>query len=134
MAAVAGGVTSFMDMPNTNPQTTSLDTLDNKFYDASNKSVANYSFYFGATNSNAHLLPELNKRTVCGVKLFMGASTGNMLVDQLDALKSIFEQSPILIATHCEDQAIIKANMDEYRKRYGDDPEHGLGDLRILVA
>lgn len=123
MAAVAGGVTSFMDMPNTNPQTTSLDTLDNKFSDASNKSVANYSFYFGATNSNAHLLPELNKRTVCGVKLFMGASTGNMLVDQLDALKSIFEQSPILIATHCEDQAIIKANMDEYRKRYGDDPD-----------
>lgn len=123
MAAVTGGVTSYMDMPNTNPQTTSLEALENKFADASKKSVANYSFYFGATNSNAHLLPELNKRTVCGVKLFMGASTGNMLVDQLDALKSIFEQSPILIATHCEDQAIIKANMDECRKRYGDDPE-----------
>ena len=123
IAAVAGGVTSFMDMPNTNPQTTTLEALEDKFNDAAQKSVANYSFYFGATNSNAHLLPELNKRTVCGVKLFMGASTGNMLVDRLDALKSIFQRSPILIATHCEDQTIIRRNMDEYRKRYGDDPD-----------
>lgn len=123
IAAVAGGVTSFMDMPNTNPQTTTLEALEGKFNDAAQKSVANYSFYFGATNSNAHLLPELDKRTVCGVKLFMGASTGNMLVDRLDALKSIFQQSPILIATHCEDQTIIRRNMDEYRKRYGDDPD-----------
>ena len=123
IAAVAGGVTSFMDMPNTNPQTTTLEALGDKFNDAAQKSVANYSFYFGATNSNAHLLPELDKRTVCGVKLFMGASTGNMLVDRLDALKSIFQRSPILIATHCEDQTIIRRNMDEYRKRYGDDPD-----------
>lgn len=123
MAAVAGGVTSFMDMPNTNPQTTTLEALEDKFNDAAQKSVANYSFYFGATNSNAHLLSELDKRTVCGVKLFMGASTGNMLVDRLDALKSIFRQSPILIATHCEDQSIIKDNMDAFRKRYGDDPD-----------
>lgn len=123
IAAVAGGVTSFMDMPNTNPQTTTLEALEGKFNDAAQKSVANYSFYFGATNSNAHLLPELDKRTVCGVKLFMGASTGNMLVDRLDALKSIFQRSPILIATHCEDQTIIRRNMDEYRKRYGDDPD-----------
>lgn len=123
IAAVAGGVTSFMDMPNTNPQTTTLEALEGKFNDAAQKSVANYSFYFGATNSNAHLLPELDKRTVCGVKLFLGASTGNMLVDRLDALKSIFQRSPILIATHCEDQTIIRRNMDEYRKRYGDDPD-----------
>ena len=123
MAAVAGGVTSFMDMPNTNPQTTTLEALEDKFNDAAQKSVANYSFYFGATNSNVHLLSELDKRTVCGVKLFMGASTGNMLVDRLDALKSIFRQSPILIATHCEDQSIIKDNMDAFRKRYGDDPD-----------
>ena len=123
IAAVAGGVTSFMDMPNTNPQTTTLEALRDKFNDAARKSVANYSFYFGSTNSNAHLLPELNKRTVCGVKLFMGASTGNMLVDRLDALKRIFQRSPILIATHCEDQTIIRRNMDEYRKRYGDDPD-----------
>lgn len=119
-AAVAGGTTSFMEMPNTNPQTTTLEDLDNKFAVAKEKSLANYSFYFGATNSNAELLPKLNKKRVCGVKVFMGSSTGNMLVDQTEALESIFKQSPILIATHCEDEATITANLKEYHSKYGD--------------
>ena len=90
MAAAAGGVTSYMDMPNTNPQTTTLEALEDKFKDAATKSIVNYSFYFGATNDNANMLAQLDKQKVCGVKLFMGSSTGNMLVDQMDTLKHIF--------------------------------------------
>lgn len=86
-AAAAGGVTSFMDMPNCNPQTTTLEALENKFQDAATKCIVNYSFYFGATNNNADQLKALDKTHVCGVKLFMGASTGNMLVDRMEALK-----------------------------------------------
>lgn len=86
-AAAAGGVTSFMDMPNCNPQTTTLEALENKFQDAATKCIVNYSFYFGATNNNADQLKVLDKTHVCGVKLFMGASTGNMLVDRMEALK-----------------------------------------------
>lgn len=123
MAAAAGGVTSYMDMPNTNPQTTTLEALENKFQDAANKSIVNYSFYFGATNDNANLLPLLDKQRVCGVKLFMGSSTGNMLVDQLDALKNIFAHAGMLIATHCEDQHIISANTALYKEKYGEDPD-----------
>lgn len=122
-AAAAGGVTSYMDMPNTNPQTTTLEALEDKFKDAATKSIVNYSFYFGATNNNAHLLPQLDKTHVCGVKLFMGASTGNMLVDQMDTLKNIFANAGMLIATHCEDQQIISANGVAYREKYGEDPE-----------
>ena len=103
-AAAAGGVTSFMDMPNCNPQTTTLEALDNKFQDAATKCIVNYSFYFGATNNNADQLKALDKTHVCGVKLFMGASTGNMLVDRMEALKKIFSEAGMLIATHCEDQ------------------------------
>ena len=119
VAAAAGGVTSFMDMPNTNPQTTTLEALENKFADAATKSVVNYSFYFGATNNNTDLLPQLDKKRVCGVKLFMGASTGNMLVDRMDALKTIFSKAGMLIATHCEDQHIIQNNILKLKEEYG---------------
>ena len=123
MAAAAGGVTSYMDMPNTNPQTTTLEALENKFQDAATKSIVNYSFYFGATNNNADDLAKLDKKHVCGVKLFMGSSTGNMLVDRMETLKNIFANAGMLIATHCEDQNIISANAAAYQKKYGDDPD-----------
>ena len=123
MAAAAGGVTSYMDMPNTNPQTTTLEALENKFKDAATKSIVNYSFYFGATNGNANLLPQLDKNRVCGVKLFMGSSTGNMLVDQQESLKNIFTNAGMLIATHCEDQHIISTNTALYKEKYGEDPD-----------
>ena len=122
-AAAAGGVTSYMDMPNTNPQTTTLEALENKFKDAATKSVVNYSFYFGATNKNANVLALLDKKHICGVKLFMGSSTGNMLVDQMETLKDIFANADMLIATHCEDQHIISANTAAYKEKYGDDPD-----------
>ena len=122
-AAAAGGVTSYMDMPNTNPQTTTLEALEDKFKDAANKSIVNYSFYFGATNNNADDLAKLDKTQVCGVKLFMGSSTGNMLVDQMETLKNIFANAGMLIATHCEDQHIISANTAIYKEKYGDDPD-----------
>lgn len=122
-AAAAGGVTSYMDMPNTTPQTTTLEALENKFKDAATKSVVNYSFYFGATNKNANVLALLDKKHICGVKLFMGSSTGNMLVDQMETLKDIFANAGMLIATHCEDQHIISANTAAYKEKYGDDPD-----------
>ena len=121
-AAAAGGVTSYMDMPNVNPQTTDLDTLQEKFRLASEKSMVNYSFFFGATNTNAHLLKQLDASTVCGVKLFMGSSTGNMLVDQEEALRKIFSESPLPIMTHCEDATIIAHNQRHYQELYGEDP------------
>ena len=122
-AAAAGGVTSYLDMPNTNPQTTTLEALEAKYQDAATKSIVNYSFYFGATNNNAGDLAKLDKTRVCGVKLFMGSSTGNMLVDQMDTLKNIFAHAGMLIATHCEDQHIISANTAIYKEKYGDDPD-----------
>ena len=123
MAAAAGGVTSYMDMPNTNPQTTTLEALEDKFKNAATKSIVNYSFYFGATNDNANLLPQLDKKRICGVKLFMGSSTGNMLVDQMETLKNIFTHAGMLIATHCEDQHIISTNTALYKEKYGEDPD-----------
>ena len=122
-AAAAGGVTSFMDMPNCNPQTTTLEALDNKFADAARKCIVNYSFYFGATNTNADLLGQLDKTRVCGVKLFMGASTGNMLVDRMETLRKIFSEAGMLIATHCEDQNIIRKNTETFKEKYGEDPD-----------
>lgn len=122
-AAAAGGVTSFMDMPNTTPQTTSLEALEAKFADAATKSVVNYSFYFGATNNNADLLPQLDKTRVCGVKLFMGASTGNMLVDRMEVLRKVFAHAGMLIATHCEEQSIISENTAAFKEKYGEDPD-----------
>lgn len=120
-AAVAGGVTSFMEMPNTNPQTITKDLLEKKYSDAANRSFANFSFYMGATNSNYEELVDLDPSLVCGIKVFMGASTGNMLVDNLDALNRIFALKDILIATHCEDESIIKKNIEIFKARYGDD-------------
>ena len=109
-AAVAGGVTSFMDMPNTNPQTTTQDLLQQKFDIAAEKSVANYSFYLGATNDNIGEILKTDPKKVCGIKLFMGSSTGNMLVNEDDALVRLFRESPCLIAAHCEDEKIIHEN------------------------
>ena len=109
-AAVAGGVTSFMDMPNTNPQTTTQELLEQKFGMAAEKSLANYSFYLGATNDNLPEVVKTDPKKVCGIKLFMGSSTGNMLVSQNEVLVRLFRESPCLIAAHCEDEAIIHAN------------------------
>ena len=109
-AAVAGGVTSFMDMPNTNPQTTTQALLQQKFDFAAQKSAANYSFYLGATNDNIDEILKTDPKKVCGIKLFMGSSTGNMLVNEDDALVRLFNESPCLIAAHCEDEQIIHEN------------------------
>ena len=109
-AAVAGGVTSFMDMPNTNPQTTTQELLQQKFDFAAEKSLANYSFYLGATNDNLAEVVKTDPKMVCGIKLFMGSSTGNMLVDKNEVLVRLFKESPCLIAVHCEDEGIIHAN------------------------
>ena len=109
-AALAGGVTSFMDMPNTNPQTTTNELLQQKFDLAAQKSAANYSFYLGATNDNIDEILKTDPKKVCGIKLFMGSSTGNMLVNEDDALVRLFNESPCLIAAHCEDEQIIHEN------------------------
>ena len=122
-AAAAGGITTYFDMPNTVPQTTTLEALDEKFALAARKSHVNYSFFFGATNDNAALLPELDVHRIPGVKLFMGSSTGNMLVDRREALEKIFASSKLPIMTHCEDTDIINRNMAEAIRKYGDDPK-----------
>jgi len=119
-AAAAGGVTSFMEMPNTKPPTTNLDELRKKFEIAAADSVVNYSFYFGATNDNAALIGKLDPKHVCGVKVFMGSSTGNMLVDDTKTLSQIFAESPILVATHCEEESIIVNNTKIYREKFGE--------------
>lgn len=119
-AAVAGGVTSFMEMPNTNPQTTTIDSLKRKFDLAAEKSVANFSFYLGATNENISELKKIDTKNVCGVKVFMGASTGNMLVDNEKALQQIFAEVDALIATHCEKEEIIRKNVDTYKSKFGE--------------
>jgi dihydroorotase len=119
-AAVAGGVTSFMDMPNTIPQTISIDALHAKFETASEKSIANYSFYLGATNDNLKELLKADAKTVCGIKVFMGASTGNMLVDKEDSLRRIFAEVDMLIVTHCEKEEIIRRNVEAYRNKFGE--------------
>ena len=122
-AAAAGGVTTYFDMPNTVPQTTTLEALDEKFALAARKSHVNYSFFFGATNDNAALLPELDMHRIPGVKLFMGSSTGNMLVDRKETLETIFASSKLPIMTHCEDTDIINRNMAEAIRKYGNDPK-----------
>lgn len=128
-AAAYGGVTTFFDMPNTVPQTTSVDALDAKFRIAREKSHVNYSFFFGATNSNADALQMLDRHVVPGVKLFMGASTGNMLVDSDDSLRKIFSNATMPVMVHCEDTGMINANMTEAKSRYGDDPDVALHPL-----
>lgn len=128
-AAAYGGVTTFFDMPNTVPHTTSVDALDAKFRIAREKSHVNYSFFFGATNSNADALQTLDRHVVPGVKLFMGASTGNMLVDSDDSLRKIFSNATMPVMVHCEDTGMINANMTEAKSRYGDDPDVALHPL-----
>jgi dihydroorotase len=120
-AAVAGGVTSYMEMPNTNPQTTTIEALEQKYQLAAEKSLANYSFYMGATNDNLDELKKVDPKKVCGVKVFMGSSTGNMLVDKDKTLSAIFAEVPLLITTHCEDEATIVKNIELYKAQYGDD-------------
>ena len=119
-AAVAGGVTSFMDMPNTSPQTVTIDLLNKKYLSASENSFANYSFYLGATNNNLDEVLKVDHSAVCGIKLFMGSSTGNMLVDNETALKELFAKTSLPIAAHCEDESIIRKNSEIYRKKYGE--------------
>ena len=121
MAAVAGGVTSFMEMPNTMPLTTTIEALEDKYRIGAEKSVANYSFYMGATNDNIAEIRKVNPAQVCGVKVFMGSSTGNMLVDNRETLSRIFAETPMLIATHCEDETTIQVNKARYKAQYGDE-------------
>lgn len=120
-AAVAGGVTSYMDMPNTVPNTLTQELLEEKYTDASRKSLANYSFYMGASNNNLEEVLKTNPSKVCGIKVFMGASTGNMLVDDPITLEHIFSLAPALVAVHCEDEPTISKNLFVYRQRYNDD-------------
>ncbi|MCX6290628.1 MAG: dihydroorotase [Bacteroidetes bacterium] len=119
-AAVAGGVTTFMEMPNTIPNTLTQELLEEKYAIADKKSLANFSFYMGASNDNLEDVLKTDSERVCGVKIFMGASTGNMLVDDSLVLEKIFSQSPMLIATHCEDEETIRRNMAAYRAEYGE--------------
>lgn len=127
-AAVAGGVTSFMEMPNTIPQATTHKLLEEKYARAAEVSLANYSFYLGATNENLEEVLKTDPTQVCGVKVFMGSSTGNMLVDDQETLSELFSKSKMLITTHCEDEPIIQANLKAAKEQYGEDVpirEHG---------
>ena len=116
--AAAGGVTSFMDMPNTNPPTTTIELLEEKFRIAEKNSRINYSFFFGASNENTDALVKLDRQRIPGVKVFMGSSTGNMLVDREESLRTIFATSPLLLMAHCEDTDIINQNIKDFKKRY----------------
>ncbi|MEP5611242.1 MAG: dihydroorotase [Cyclobacteriaceae bacterium] len=120
-AAVAGGITSYMEMPNVNPQTVTQELLEAKYQIGANNSLANYSFYMGSTNVNLDEVLKTNPKTVCGIKIFMGSSTGDMLVDDPDTLENIFRNAPILIATHCEDEQTVRKNFTVYQELYGDD-------------
>lgn len=125
-AAAFGGVTSYFEMPNTNPQTTTLEALEDKFALGAQKSHVNYSFFFGATNNNVDLFDRLDVHRIPGIKLFMGSSTGNMLVDKYESLQQIFVKAKKLglpVMTHCEDTDIINRNMAAYQKKYGEDPD-----------
>lgn len=120
-AAVAGGITSFMEMPNTVPNALTQELLEDKYQIAAKNSIANYSFFMGASNDNIEEVLKTDPRKVCGVKVFMGSSTGNMLVDNEETLNNIFSKVPMLIATHCEDEATIRANTEKFKKEYGED-------------
>ncbi len=119
-AAIAGGITTFMEQPNTNPQTTTIEKLEEKFLVAANSSFANYSFLFGGTNDNLEELKRLDSKSCSGVKLFLGSSTGNMLVDNEEVLEKIFRNTELVISTHCEDEATIRRNLQQYQNEYGD--------------
>lgn len=119
-AAVAGGITSYMEMPNTIPQTLTQELLEEKYQMASERSLANFSFYMGASNDNLDEILKTNPDKVCGIKVFMGSSTGNMLVDDPVVLEQIFKNAPTLIATHCEDESTIRANSKKFHDQYGE--------------
>lgn len=120
-AAIAGGITSFIEMPNTNPQTTTIEKLEEKFKIAAKTSSANYSFMFGGTNDNLEEILKLESGQVAGLKLFLGSSTGNMLVDDPEVLEKIFKSTDMVISVHCEDEGTIKSNFKKYHDKYGDD-------------
>jgi len=120
-AAVAGGITSFIEMPNTIPQTTTIEKLEDKFEIASNTSHANYSFMFGGTNDNLEEILKIDAKKVAALKLFLGSSTGNMLVDNPEVLEKIFSSTDLLIAVHCEDEATIQKNLEQHIKQFGED-------------
>ena len=120
-AALAGGITTYMEQPNTNPQTTTIEKLEEKFAMAATKSYANYSFLFGGTNDNLEELKRLDKNACSGVKLFLGSSTGNMLVDDEVVLEKIFRNTEMVISAHCEDEATIRKNLSIYKKQFGED-------------
>jgi len=120
-AAIAGGITSFIEMPNTNPQTTTVEKLEEKFEIAAKTSYANYSFMFGGTNDNLEEILKVDPKAVAGLKLFLGSSTGNMLVDDPAVLENIFKSTDMVISVHCEDEATIKKNLQEHIDKYGDD-------------
>ncbi len=121
LAAIAGGITSFMDMPNVKPPTLTLELLDQKYAAAKQRARANYAFYMGASNDNLEVLKQAPVDRACGIKVFMGASTGNMLVDDDDVLDAIFKHAPVPIITHCEDSPLINENLKKYQQEYGDD-------------
>ena len=128
-AAVAGGVTSFMDMPNTVPNTLTQQLLQDKYDIAAEKSMANYSFYMGASNDNIEEVLKTNPKDVCGIKVFMGSSTGNMLVNNSQTLQRLFQEAPCLIATHCEDEDIIRRNIEIFKEKYGDEAPSSIHPL-----
>lgn len=120
-AAVAGGITSFMEMPNTVPNTLTQELLEDKYQLGATKSLANYSFFMGVSNDNLEEVLKTNPRKVCGLKVFMGSSTGNMLVDNETTLRNVFQKAEMLVATHCEDEQTIRNNMQRFREKYGED-------------
>ena len=120
LAAIAGGITSFMDMPNVNPPTLTIELLQEKYQAALQRARANYAFYMGASNNNLEEIKRVSKNLACGVKVFMGASTGDMLVDSQDTLEGIFRYATVPIITHCEDTPVIKRNLQKYMDEYGD--------------
>ena len=119
-AAVAGGITSFMEMPNTKPNAVTQELLEDKYKIAQTCSLANYSFFMGATNDNLEEVLQTNENNICGIKVFMGSSTGNMLVDNEKTLEGLFSRVPMLIATHCEDEETIRKNLEQAKDKYGD--------------
>jgi len=134
-AAVAGGITSFMEMPNTNPQTTTHEEWEKKMAIGASNSIANYGFFFGATNENMDEVLAVSPKDVPGIKIFMGSSTGNMLVDDRSVLDNIFSKSKLLIATHCEDEKTIRANTSLYKEKYGENvPINCHPDIRSAEA
>lgn len=134
-AAVAGGITSYMEMPNTSPPALTLDLLEEKYARAAKVSAANYSFYLGAGNDNANELKNMNTSNICGVKIFMGSSTGDMAVREEDVLQKVFSSSKTIIASHCEEDPMIEAKAEEYKQRFGEDiPVRHHPDIRSREA